>query len=245
MNKALSATLVLICIHLTCLDSNFAQSTSKTNNPSADYSTELFFNSAIKQQSRLYNGAAFYDYPTVVEGSANFQDLNTFSTGTVVYQDFRFENVPLMYDIYQDKLISVLGKYNKYSLVSEKVSDFYLNDHHFKYIKVIDTTISVIRPGFYDLIHDGKSKIYVRRTKNMQFSLQNKVVTYYFVPKTSYYIERDQKYSTINGEKSFLSFFKDKKPELKKLLKEKKIKFRKQPDEAMVLLASYYESLTN
>jgi len=245
MNRVLRSILLLIFICLFCLSTSFGQSTSKavTNNPF--YTVELLFNSAIKQQSLLYNGAAFQDYLSTVDGSANFQDLNTFSKGTVVYQGFRFENVPLMYDIHQDKLISLLGSFSKYSLISEKVTEFYLNDHHFKYINVIDTTESVIKSGYYDLIHDGKSKIYVKRVKSMQFTLDNKIVRYYFVPKTNYYIERNQKYSTISGERSFLSFFKDKKPELKKLLKEKKIKFRKQPEAAMALLAAYYESLTN
>lgn len=245
MNRALRSILLLAYIYLICPNSSFAQSPSKTSTGSAVNATELFFNSSIKQQSLLNNGPAFQDYPSTVDGSANFQDLNAFSNGVIVYQGFRFENVPLIYNIHQDKLISVLGGFSKYSFISNRVTDFYLNDHHFKYINVIDSTKSVIKSGFYDLIHDGKSKIYVKRVKEMQYSLDNKVIRYFFISKTNYYIERDQKYSTISGEKSFLNYFKDKKIELKKLLKDKKIKFRKQPEDAMILLASHYESLTN
>ena len=237
MNNALRSVFVSVFIYLTGGGSSFAQTPA--------YKAELLFNNSIKQQSLLYNGLAFDGYAPNVDGSANFQDLNAFSTGSVVYQGFRFDNLPLMYDIFQDKLISMLGTFSKYSLISDKVTEFYLNNHHFKYLNVVDSTKSVIKSGFYDLIHDGKSKIYVKRIKHMQYSLENKVVRYYFVPKTTYYLERAQNYSVINGEKSFFNYFKDKKPELKKLLKEKKIKFRKQPEDAMILLASYYESLTN
>lgn len=237
----MKSTLVFIFINLTWISFSLAQSTS--NSPV--YKAESFFNTSIQTQSRLYNGPAYPGYAFNVDGSANFQDLTAFSNGSVVYDGFRFDNVPLMYDIYQDKLISLLNGYSKYSLISDRVAEFYLNNHHFKYINVIDSTKSVIKSGFYDLIHDGKSKIYVKKIKNMQQVIDNKMVRYYFIPKTYYYIERDQKYSTISSEKSFLSYFNDKKVELKKLLKEKKIKFRKQPEVAMILMASYYENLTN
>jgi hypothetical protein len=237
MNNAIRSVFISVFFYLTCSASSFAQ-TPVTN-------AELLFNNSIKEQSRLYNGLAYEGYPYTVDGSANFQNLTVFSAGSVIYQGFRFDNLPLMYDIFQDKLISVLASSLRYSFISDRVSEFYLNKHHFKYIKVLDSTKSVIKSGFYDLIHDGKSKIYVKHFKNMQTSLEGKVVRYYFIPKTAYYIERDQKYSVISGEKSFFNYFKDKKPQLKNLLKEKKIKFRKQPEEAMILLASYYESLTN
>jgi hypothetical protein len=245
MTGVLRSILLLICTCFTCLGTSFAQSAYKADANSPAYKAELSFNSAIKQQSRLYNGPAYPDYAPSVDGSANFQNATTFANGVVVYQGFRFENVPLMYDIHQDKLVSLLSRFSKYSFVSENVTEFYLNDHHFKYITVLDSTKSVIKSGFYDLIHDGKSKVYVRRTKSMQYSLENKLIRYYFIPKTTYYIERNEQYSTISGEGSFLNYFKDRKPELKKLLREKNIKFRKQPEAAMVLLASYYESLTN
>ncbi len=245
MIKILRSALLLVFACFVGLGIAFAQTTPQANTSSLAHKAELFFNSAIKQQSLLNNGVAFQDYASNVDGSANFQDLTTFVNGSVVYQGFRFDNVPLMYNLHQDRLISSLGRFSKYSFVSDKVSDFYLNNHHFKYIKVSDTTQSIIKSGFYDLIHDGESKIYVRRVRNMQYTLENKVVRYFFVPKTNYYIERDQKFSSISGEGSFMSYFKDKKSELKKLLKEKNIKFRKKPEVAMQLLASYYEGLKN
>lgn len=198
-----------------------------------------FFKASIKQQSRILNGPAFYNYGTNVDGSANFQELTGFSNGDVVYDGIRFNNIPIKYDLYADKVISVYGKSTWFSLVSEKVSSFYLNNHHFKYL---DSTTNIIKPGFFDLIFDGESKILVKRIKNMQLSIKDKEVRYHFVPKTTYYLERNHKYEIINGEKSFLNLFSDKKNELKKHLKEQKIKFKKKPEEAMILLATYYES---
>jgi hypothetical protein len=204
---------------------------------------ESFFNHSIKQQSRLYNGSSFINYGPAVDGSANFQDLTTFINGNVVYDGFRFNNIPLMYDLFEDKVITQRSRFAMYSLVNERVSDFYINNHHFKYVNVIDTITNIIKPGFFDFIFEGRSKILVKRKKTMQQTIENRTLRYYFVPKTLYYLEKDQKYYVISGKRSFLNYFKDKKTELRKRLKESKIKFRKNPDEAMVLLATYYESL--
>lgn len=233
----MKSLLNFIFINLTCIGFSFAQS--------AVSKPESFFNASIQQQSRLYNGLSYLGYGSNVDGSANFQDLNTFSKGSVVYDGFRFENTPLMYDLNQDKLVSLLGEFSKYSLISNKVTEFHLNDHHFTYINVIDTTTSVIKSGFFDLIYNGNTKILVKRSKSMETSINDNMIRYYFVPKTYYYIARDQKYEVISSEKSFLNFFKDKKIALKKRLKESKIKFRKQPEAAMILLASYYEHSEN
>ena len=242
MNNFLRFTLLSIVIHLIGLSFSFSQSAPIINTNSPIYKAEAFFNSSIKEQSLLFNGTFFKDYPETVDGSANFQDLQTFSKGTIFYHDFRFDSIPLMYDLYEDKIISLLNN-NKYALRSDKVSDFYYNNHHFKYINVIDSTKSVIKSGFYDMIYEGKSKILVKRTKTLQVSQDDKSIRYYFQPKTYYYLERGGKYQSITGEKSFLSYFEDRKAELKKQLKENKIKFRKSPEAAMVLLATYYEKL--
>ncbi|MEJ5993802.1 hypothetical protein WG904_05155 [Pedobacter sp. Du54] len=203
---------------------------------------EWFFNAHIKQQSRLFNGPSFKNYGASVVGSANFEDDSTFVMGNVIYENIPFNNIPLMYNIYEDKVISLLNTSTMFSLISQKVSDFYLKNHHFKYINVIDTTKSVIKPGFFDVLYDGRLKILAKRMKKLQLTLNSKEVGYYFVPKTTYYLENGTKYAVISNESSFMNLFKAQKNEFKKHLKDNKINFKKKPEEAMILLAKYYES---
>ncbi len=229
-------TLILGAAHAQTLKSD-----SIANSPIEQ--AEALFHSGIKQQSRLLNGIAFKNYASNVEGSANFQDLVGFTNGDVVYDGLVFNNIPIMYDLYEDKVISLFSKSTMFSLISEKVSDFYLNNHHFRYINIIDTTKSVVKSGFFDVIYDGKIKILVKRSKKIQLSLGSGDLTYYFVPKTNYYLEMSGDYVNVDSEKSFLELFKDKKTELKQHLKAEKIKFKKAPEEAMIRIATYYENL--
>ncbi|WP_218155050.1 hypothetical protein [Pedobacter insulae] len=236
----------VFCVVFFCINPLYAQ-TSKEAQPNGSPidRVEALFKTAIKQHSRLYNGPSFQNYGANVIGSPNFQDQTAFVNGYVKYDGVGFDDIPLMYNIYEDKVITLYGKYAMFSLISEKVSDFYINNHHFKYIDVTDTTRSIIKPGFFDYIFDGNIKIFVKRYKKQQIGLKDKEVTYYFMPKTNYYIEKEGKYYAIESENSFLNLFPDKKNELKKYLKEHKIKFKQKPEEAMVVLATYYESLHN
>ncbi|MES2417717.1 MAG: hypothetical protein V4541_05985 [Bacteroidota bacterium] len=205
---------------------------------------ESFFKTAIRQQSRLYNGTGFQDYGPSVDGSANFQNSRLFYRGTVIYDGFRYDSIPMVYNLHEDKLISYFNTpLSMYGLITEKISDFYLNGHHFKYIHIPNENLSTLQSGIYDLIYDGRSKILVKRSKKMQVMTENYDLRYYFVPKTTYYIQQGQRYEEISTEESFLSFLKDKKNELKKYSRAHKIKFKKEPEESIVLLITYYESL--
>ncbi len=236
MNRCLT----LIFLALTLSSSCFAQLAAKTDvaNP------ELFFNANINHQSRLANGIAFEEYYYNVIGSANFQELTAFSIGSIIYDGIRFDSIPLMYNLHQDKLLLPLTEFTKYSLISQKVSDFYINNHHFKYIHVVDTTTTNVRSGFFDILYSGKQKMLAKRTKSMYQKIENQRDMFFrFSSKTVYYLERDNKYYPVSSQASLLNYFKDKKKELKSYIKTNKIKFRKDPEQAMSLLVRQYETL--
>ncbi len=204
---------------------------------------EAFFTTSIKEQSRIFNGPAHYAYGSNVGGSAFFMDASI-SIGTVVYEGNFYKDVPLLYDLYLDRLVSV-NDGDLFSMVTDKVNEFYLLGHHFIYMPTPNPkNSSPIESGFYDLIYDGKMRILAKRVKKLQFST-NKEVPNYFNPKVTYYLERGGQYEVVGSESSFLNLFKDKKSELKKKLTASKVKFNKNPEEAMVIMAAYYESLTN
>ncbi|MFD0940183.1 hypothetical protein [Pedobacter boryungensis] len=205
---------------------------------------ENYFNKAIDQQSRLINGRQYNFYNTAIEGFGYFMETRKFVNGTVNYDGFRFENVPLIYDQFKDLLISTTGDdLMAYSLLSERVKDFYVHDHHFVRVAVDSTTTnSPIRTGFYDLIHDGKIKVLVKRRKTIQ---ENSKAQKYFSSYTDYFVQKDNVYYKISSESSFMRLFKEEKDSFRKQLKNQAIKFRKQPEEAMILLGNYYNTLSN
>ena len=208
---------------------------------------EVYFNKTIIGQSRFFNGPFYQFYLPQIRGSAYFQDTQEFTNGSVMYDGFLYENVPLLYDLYRDILVSKLYDGNsKFSLVSEKVTGFKIHSHKFIYLSNENEAEQSIKlAGFYDLLYDGSIKVLSKRSKIMQEVNEAPYVRKFFVSKNSYFLEKNKVIYQFGKEASFLNLFKDEKADMKKFLKKNNIKFKENPEQAMVLLAKYYDSLPN
>src|SRR5687767_13670753 len=89
------------------------------------------YNPFIEKQSRLYNGIEHQGYSFRIKGHAYFIQKEL-TTGTVVYDGLEFANVPIMYDLLKEQVIvQHSNSFSKVGLVSEKVKEFTLHNHHF------------------------------------------------------------------------------------------------------------------
>ncbi len=91
-----------------------------------------YFNTSIAEQSEIYNGAKYELYPPANKGTFYFLDKNYCVPSLIRYNGAWFKNIPVLYDVYNDAMISVNGN-NLFVLDAERTSDIYLLDHHFIY----------------------------------------------------------------------------------------------------------------
>lgn len=206
------------------------------------------YNTAIGSQSRLYNGPEYDAYNPIIKGNANFFDKDNFVSGTVIYDDILFSDVPMIYDLNRNVLVSVLyNKFSKYILLNERVKSFDLLNHHFIHIQVDSlNTNTGINDGYYDQVYKGKLEVLVKRSKSIQnMTGINSVETYFTPASRSFYLKKDNSYHSIGGQGALLAVLKDKKKELLQYIKTNKIKFNKTPEEAMVAIANRYDELSN
>jgi hypothetical protein len=205
---------------------------------------------AMGQQSRLYSGHEYLPYDRTIKGTALYPlDAQTWAVGEVTYDGLLYKNVPLMYDIYKDVLISLLyNHYSMYTLLSERVSDFTFSGHHFVRVNaegLIDDKSGIVT-GFYDQLYGGKTEVLARRTKTIQNSTnQTLALETYFIGHDDYYIKKGNVYYKVGGQGSFLNVLKDKKQALQKYMKDNSFKFRTDPEVAMARLAAYYHQISN
>ncbi len=207
-----------------------------------------FFHSAIGVQSRLYNGIEFTGYDPAIKGNPFFEDVNAFASGSVYYDGSFYAGVPMMYDIFGDKVVVLLyNHFSRYYLIKEKVKSFNFLDHHF--INIDADTLkdnTIMKSGFYDELYGGKTQVLVKRSKNIQVSPS--VITgpeSYYNYVEDHYIRKNGTYYSFSSQGAMLTVLKDKKKELQQFIKANQIKFRQNPEEAMVKIASYYDHLTN
>ena len=203
------------------------------------------FNKAIGQQSLLYNGPA-YDPGRSIKNNPNFKDTTAMNNGSVVYHGYVFKNIPLLYDIYQDIVASVwVDGESKYCFLSDKLSEFNLMGRHFIRLLPDSTGRKVLKGGFYDVVYSNKLQVLLKHVKIIHIAGTYAGPNDFYETHTYYYLKKGMFYYEVSGEADMLSVLKDREGELNKYIKDSKIKFGKEPEVAMILLASYYDKLTN
>lgn len=218
-----------------------AKATVPDNVP--EYPFSLYKAATIDAQN-LYNGRLYHVYDSRDE-EFQFFDSRKLVKGTVYYDGQRYENIPMMYDIVFDELvITHANGYENILLQSPKVKYFSLHDHNFKRFESGREINADMKTGFYDEVYTGKTKILVRRIKQRQEKIVEKKVIALFPGKNFYYVKKDERYYSVHSKKSFFALFPGQKKELRKELRENRIKFRKNREAAIITMVARYDELT-
>jgi hypothetical protein len=198
------------------------------------------YNPFIEKQSRLYNGVEHLGYAYTIKGYAYFLQ-NEFSTGTIIYDELEFANVPMLYDLNKGQvIIQHLDGFSKIGLISSKVRSFSLLDHHF--IRLDSLPGTPITGGFYDELYNGNTKVLVKRGKFIEETVKDEIERE-FIIKDADFIQKEGSYYAIKTYKTLLTVLKDKAPQVKQYLRKNRIKFRKDPENTILKAAVYYDSI--
>lgn len=205
------------------------------------------YNTAIDQQSYLYNGPEYEFYDPLIKGNAYVFDVKAFSPGTVSYNGAVYNNVSMLYDINKDVVVILLyNHFTKISLLSTWVPEFWMLNHHFVRINTDPTGKAGLATGFYDQLYEGKKiEILVKRAKSIQTITGNNSIETFFSETKNYYVKRGNSYLSFSGKGALLYIFKDKKKELRQYIKTNNIDFRENFEQAITNVATYYDHLTN
>jgi hypothetical protein len=206
---------------------------------SAKLHQEKLYDEFIYGQSRLYNGSEHRDYLSKNDEHPYF-GVDDWVYGYILYDDELYENVPMFYDLSRDKVISehILNG-AKLELVAEKIARFSLSGHTFVRLRKNET--QMISEGFYDLLYDGATKVYVRREKLLQEKVESNNIIARFEERNRIFIFKDGIYFPVKKKGSVLDVFSDRKEDLKSFLNKNKIKFKSDRETATVRLAEFYD----
>jgi hypothetical protein len=251
MKKPFLSALLVTCIVLLTSPLCFSQiAVPDTLKQQPAYANAVkLYNAGLGNQSPLYTGPEYNFYSPLIKGSAYFLETNVFANGSVFYDDVQYTNVPLLYDLYTDKLVAQLyDHFSKYVLIKYRVKTFDIDNHHFVNIIVDSTTAKKpgLKSGYYEELYSGKTQALVKRSKPIQTVTGDLLGSgSYFNARVDYFLKKDGAYYVVSGEGSMLDVLKDHKKELQQYIKSNKLKFRKDPEDFMVKIATYYDHLTN
>lgn len=199
------------------------------------------YNRFNEKQSRLYNGILHIGYAFKIIGYAYWQ--KDMQKGTIVYDELEFTDVPMLYDVYKDQVvIQHSNHFNMLGLISEKVKEFTLANHHFIRLQADSLSRSPIITGFYDELYKGQLTVLVKRVKIIEETVKDEVERR-FIGQDLFFIKKDEIYHAIKNYKTLLLVLNDKAKEVKQYLRRNRIKFKKDRENAIAKAAAYYDSL--
>jgi hypothetical protein len=192
----------------------------------------------IHGQTSLYNGSQ-YRKPDQTDEQHPFFGSDDWVYGNVQYNNQIFLNVPLLYDITSDKLITENINAAEIQLVYEKLSGFTIGTHRFVKIE----SKSLPRYGFYELLYGGPSQAVALRQKFSREKIISLEIVISFDEKTRYFVLKNNTYFPVKSKTSLLRIFADEKTALKQFLAKNKLRYKKDPATALRMVAAEYDML--
>lgn len=157
MPQFLSISILLGCLAFTCLGQVSDVTVTHTNN-SVSVASALY-QSATTLSPHLYNGNRYHIYDSR-SLDHQFFEIEEWAKGTIYYDQQRFDDVPLLYDIFKDQVvIQYQGHPGLIQLQSERVTAFSYINHRFIRIENNKAEGVNLSTGFYDVLYDGKTQV--------------------------------------------------------------------------------------
>ena len=203
--------------------------------------TREIYTQGIGAQTHLHNGVEHRHYRDEVELEAYLEP--EWVIGSIFYDNELFENVPLMYDMIGQRVVTYFAGQVDLDLITEKVDWFMIGRRKFVYLGR-DKNDASIDPAFYELLDNGTVKLYARRRKRIDQKIGEKVISYDVIASNHYFLLKEGEYIAVNTKRALVGALGDKKKELKQFKKENKIHFDKEHREiAIRKFVAHYNKL--
>ena len=203
------------------------------------------YDSYLSKNSFLYTGSSYVAPYSGIIGHQFFVD-DYWEQGNIIYDQSSFDSIYLKYDIYTDNLLienfGLNGLPSHMKLYGPKVTYFLL--HGYTFIRIENDTLSNMKEGFYNLLYDGASvQAVAKRRKEIIASHEQNTIREIFIQKDKFYIKKGGKYNQVRNKKSILKVLEDRKKEVKSYIKSQGIYFKVDPDDKLIEVVRYYDSL--
>lgn len=199
------------------------------------------YDRAMEGNLHVYNGSEYIPYRSLQDEHPFFL-TDEWTNGTILYDGEWFTELPMLFDVEKELVvISYYYKGIKMQLNSDRVSEFTLNGHRFINLKQTNDSIAV-RKGFYNVLYDGKTKVFVKRIKKYFEKINETQLTQEFKESSQYYLFKHGKYSKVGTKRSILNLLSERKKELKIYIRKNRL-FVTDREESLVRVSQFYDSL--
>lgn len=199
------------------------------------------YHNYIAPEVGLYRGMQYVDYDYTVQKGQPFYGPDSIRVGTVWYNGIRYDQVRMLYDLVKDQLvINDPFRVYKISLFMDMVDSFTLDDH--RLIKLRDTlAASWMRNGYFEELYRGHVLLLKREQKalheNLVISSDN--IRWFIDGSTNYYLKNPGGYHSVNSKREVLNLFKDRRSEVRKLIRKNKLSWHDDKEKILLTIAAW------
>jgi len=201
------------------------------------------YHTYLNPEPGLYRGSQYVIYAYQIKEGHPYFDQDHMQTGSVLYNGVLYKDIPLIYDVVKGSLVTQ-DPYKIYqiALINEEIDSFTIQNHIFIHLRdSLDPTAP--RPGFYELLYNGRIAILKKEEKVVREDVTTGVINKYIVPYVSWYLKKNNTWYAVDNKKELLRAFKDKGPELKKFMRNNGLKFKQDKDNTLIKTAAWYDGL--
>jgi hypothetical protein len=199
--------------------------------------------SSLENDFVLMNARYFIEKYSRAYGKPYF-DVSNYSPCKLILGNNTYEDINLIYDIFEQKLHFTSNETNKkgfiFELNNQVITRFYLDDKVF----VNHYELPFLpQSGFYEEIFLGKHlNVYSRWSKDYVETITMQNIGEFTSQKRKLFFEINGKIVDISSKKRFLKIFAGERNKIKSFMKENKIRLFKSNNSDLIKLFSYTDS---
>lgn len=196
------------------------------------------------ENTGLYNGPEFKDqFLDSWDGSHIYLNTHVFTHNTLIYNNQRYTNVPLKYDLFDDNVV-IRSEDNlsifQIKLVPENISSFTVHNRDF--VKLTEPQLNIDGHGFFEIASIGNIvSLYIKHVKTKKKETINNILQYSLVEDNYYLLVYNGVYHIVRSIKGFKKVIPNRYKEIRKFRKEYKSIYKTDRDGFMIKLIKYLD----
>lgn len=193
----------------------------------------------------LYHGRQYVSAPVYIAGSPNYRDWEILYDCDVVFDGLLYEQIPLMYDLVNDVLVTSHPHRQAYlELHAHLISEFRIDEDHFVHIRDHE----VLSPGFYQVLHDGSDYLcYARYSRSVALYRGGTTMERRYVSTTRFFVrskDPGSDFTEVRRWRDLMALDPAERRGIRRHLRQSDLRFRKDPVETVAAVLSYLEGLS-
>lgn len=206
------------------------------------YHNSVLNNDTIPENQILYNGRIWRNRYFYIKGDP-YLFSSSMLDGSVTINGKTFKKIKLLYDIYNDELLTLTNKNVIIQLNKEMVDEFTISSQNRDY-RFSRTQGEKQAPpnGYVNILYEGRTSLWVKYLKTIELrAVDNKYDS--FFQSLKIYITQDGKSIQVRNKKQLLELFSDRKSEIRDYMRERKIKISGRQPDTFIPVVEFYNGL--